>query len=201
MVSPPKIAKTLLRHMLLKQERDTVIGDFDEFFREIRSDKGSLYARLWYWGQLFRSIPSIIIHFLSWRLTMLNSYLKISMRYIKNQKAYSMINIFGLSVGLASFLLILLYVRYELSCDKYHEHGDRIYRIASEDRARVYMNSHHWAQAHQPVGLIAMEEFPEVLAVTQFNRVNNARLTIRNNPFLEDNLYYMDAHIFDIFSF
>ena len=48
---------------------------------------------------------------------------------------------------------------------------------------RVYMNSHHWAQAHQPVGLIAMEEFPEVLFVTQFNRVNNARLTIRNNPF------------------
>ena len=59
---------------------------------------------------------------------MLYSYLKIALRNISKQKFYSFINILGLAIGLAICLLILLFVKDELSFDQYHSKADRIYR-------------------------------------------------------------------------
>jgi putative ABC transport system permease protein len=61
---------------------------------------------------------------------MLKNYLKITLRNLKRHKIFSFINIFGLSVGLAFSILILLFVRNELSYDSFHKNSDRIYRIS-----------------------------------------------------------------------
>lgn len=61
---------------------------------------------------------------------MIKNYLKIALRNIRNHKGYSFINIFGLAVGMACCILILLWVQDELSYDRFHEHRDRIYRVA-----------------------------------------------------------------------
>jgi putative ABC transport system permease protein len=61
---------------------------------------------------------------------MLKNYLKITLRNLKRHKIFSFINIFGLSVGLAFSILILLFVRNELSYDSFHKYADRIYRIS-----------------------------------------------------------------------
>ena len=58
-------------------------------------------------------------------------YLKIAIRNILRHKVYSFINIVGLSVGMACTILILMWVQYELSFDRYHEKADRIYRLAT----------------------------------------------------------------------
>jgi hypothetical protein len=58
------------------------------------------------------------------------NYLKVAGRKLKRQKGYSFINIAGLAVGLAACLLILVWVRDELSYDRYHEKADRIYKLA-----------------------------------------------------------------------
>ena len=60
---------------------------------------------------------------------MFNNYIKTSLRNLLKHKGYSFINIVGLAIGLASALLILLFVQDELSYDKFHEKSDQIYRV------------------------------------------------------------------------
>ncbi len=60
---------------------------------------------------------------------MLKNYLKISLRNLQRHKGYSLINIAGLAVGLACCVLMLLYIRHELSYDRHYEKAERIYRI------------------------------------------------------------------------
>jgi hypothetical protein len=60
---------------------------------------------------------------------MFSNYIKIAIRNILRHKVYSIINIVGLAVGMASTILILLWVQFELSYDRYHENADRIYRL------------------------------------------------------------------------
>jgi len=61
---------------------------------------------------------------------MVNNYFKVAVRNIFKHKAFSLINILGLSIGIACSVLILLFVTHELSYDRFHEKADRIHRIA-----------------------------------------------------------------------
>ena len=63
---------------------------------------------------------------------MLKNYLKIVWRNITRNKVFSFINIAGLAIGLSCFILIASYVAGELSCDRYNEKADRIYRVDSD---------------------------------------------------------------------
>ncbi|MEZ4748218.1 MAG: ABC transporter permease, partial [Calditrichia bacterium] len=63
---------------------------------------------------------------------MLSNYLKIALRNLRKQSIYSLINILGLSLGLASCILIYLFVRHEMSYDRHHENANRIFRVASD---------------------------------------------------------------------
>ncbi len=63
---------------------------------------------------------------------MFKNYLKIALRNVKKQKTFTFINITGFAVGMAVCILIMLYVINELSFDKFHEYGDRIYRVGVE---------------------------------------------------------------------
>mgnify|MGYP000667707632 CR=1 FL=1 len=65
---------------------------------------------------------------------MIKNYLKTAVRNLFKHKGYTLINILGLAIGMASCLLILLFVRHELSYDGYHQNSDRIYRIAMAAR-------------------------------------------------------------------
>jgi len=60
---------------------------------------------------------------------MLRNYLKIALRNLKKQKVFSFINLFGLTIGLTSFLLIALYLFDELTYDRFHKKADSIYRV------------------------------------------------------------------------
>ncbi len=66
---------------------------------------------------------------------MFRNYLATALRHLLRYKGYSAINVLGLAVGLASCVLILLYVQDELSYDQYHENKDRIYRLAVTETA------------------------------------------------------------------
>jgi putative ABC transport system permease protein len=61
---------------------------------------------------------------------MLRNYLKVAIRNLLKHRAYSLINIAGLTLGMASCIVILLFVRDELGYDRYHENTERIYRVA-----------------------------------------------------------------------
>ena len=70
---------------------------------------------------------------------MFKNYLKVAFRNIVKQKMHSVIHVLGLAAGIALFLLVFLYVRYEFGYDKFNKHYDRIYRIGNHEANRAYM--------------------------------------------------------------
>ena len=128
------------------------------------------------------------------------NYLKISFRNILKHKGFSFITVFGLAVGLAAFIIIALYVQFELSFDGYHENADRIYRMVREkptSEATVFTKT---AVTPAPLGPALKEEFPEVAAYARLFKSQNVLITSGEEHFLEKRFYWADPGIFDIFS-
>lgn len=129
---------------------------------------------------------------------MLKNYLNIAFRNLWRHKAFSFINIMGLTVGMTAFFLIFLYVQFELSYDSFHSKADRIYRIVSDIKTPTETlrgSGPAWA-----VSPHIQEEFPEIESSI---RVDNASLLVRrgNIKFQEDNSLFADAAFFNMFDF
>ena len=121
-----------------------------DYFDEIQGDLEEMYQRgerqgerLAQWKYLFRVLglfrPSLMRSFSHYTLTnpaMFRSYLTISTRTLLRQKLFTTINILGLAIGLASFLLISEYVRFEESYDRFFTNADRIYRLSTVQRGK-----------------------------------------------------------------
>jgi putative ABC transport system permease protein len=129
------------------------------------------------------------------------NYFKISYRHLVRNKIYGMINILGLAVGIASVLLIALYVRNELSFDKFFENSDRIHRVALE---RIYPDrTRNFASSVITLAPVLKEHYPEVEATTRMHRLffqNEVEVTIGDKDFLETKFMYGDADFFKVFS-
>ncbi|MDE2728375.1 MAG: ABC transporter permease, partial [Gemmatimonadota bacterium] len=97
---------------------------------------------------------------------MFRNYLTVAFRHLNRQKGYSAINVMSLALGIACALLILLYIRDELSYDRYHEKADRIYRVISEERggdqAARTVRTVRTAEVMTPTVKFMREDFPEV---------------------------------------
>ena len=89
---------------------------------------------------------------------MFNNYVKIAFRNLLKHKGYSAINIFGLAIGIACFILILLYVQDEVSYDAYHSKADRTYRIAE-----IIEGAEESASMPFPVGETLMADNPDYI--------------------------------------
>src|SRR5690606_15034847 len=102
---------------------------------------------------------------------------------IKN-KGYSIINIFGLVIGLASCLLITLYVLDELSYDHYNVNADRIYRINSD--ISMGGGGVHMAQTSDMMGELLKNDYPEVEEFTRIYSNEGAKLIKKGNEFITE---------------
>ena len=131
-IKPPRIAEKILGFLYSDRRAFTHLGDFEEVYTEIRGRRGVGTADLWYIFQIFRSIPGFILTKFYWSAIMFRNYFVISLRNLIRDKGISLINLAGLAVGIACFLLILTYVRFEVSYDRFHEKADRIYRVLAE---------------------------------------------------------------------
>ncbi len=108
--TPPRMATWLLMQLLDPHVMYSGLGDFEERFHARAKDYGLLRAQLFYWAQVFILIPPFVRNLCYWSLEMIKNYLKVATRILKRHKAYSSINILGLAIGMASCLLILLYI-------------------------------------------------------------------------------------------
>ncbi len=88
---------------------------------------------------------------------MIRNYFKIAFRNLARNKAFSFINIFGLAVGLATCLLIMLYIFDESNYDKHYKDGDRIFRVAS-----ITAKGETWAAGPGPLAAGLKNDLPEV---------------------------------------
>jgi len=97
---------------------------------------------------------------------MFKNYLKTALRNLWKHKAFSLINIMGLAVGMTACFLIYLYVRFETSYDSFNRKADRIYRIVTDIKTPSDML--HWSSTSAPMAINIQKDFPEV---EQFTRV------------------------------
>lgn len=166
------------------------MGDMIETYRYLVEEKGTFRACLWFWGQCVNALPHFIVDESVWRINMFRNYLLITLRNLKKNSTFSLLNIMGLAVGMAVFILIALYVQYELSFDKYHDKANRIYRVIREGRAFT----------PAPLGPELKEKIPEVESVTRMISSNNVLVLDEQNNFLEDKFYWAGPETFTIFS-
>ncbi len=131
---------------------------------------------------------------------MLRNYLTVAIRNLLRHKGYSAINIAGLAVGMACCILIMLFVQYELSYDRYHTNANRIYRMVVE---RQFPNS-TVASAKTPRSLAQAlaNDCLEVLHATRLSREHAARVLVRHGAaqFYEDGVVFADPNVFDVFT-
>lgn len=133
-----------------------------------------------------------------WRLAIWQNYVKSAVRSMSKHKAYAFINVAGLSLGILCCCLIILFNDYEQSYDQFHEHADRIVRIAEDlktDEQVLYQDT-----SSPPMGPAFVEDFPEVESMVRI-RFTGRLFRSGENLFQEDRLMYADSTLFDIFSF
>jgi len=134
---------------------------------------------------------------------MFKNYIKIAWRSLLKSKIHSLINISGLAVGLASVLLISLYVNDELSYDKFHKNAEDIYRVA-------WWSNNPQTRTPHPMAQALVRDFPQVEAAVSLSPIWGPGLTkqtfsIRNLEkditYDESGLLSVDSTFFDVFSF
>jgi len=136
---------------------------------------------------------------------MLKYFTKLAWRNLNRHRGYSLINVFGLAVGLACCLMIALYVRDELSFDRFHTHGNRIYRVLysvrhGEDLPAPAPNEFRaWGSA--PVGPALEADFPEVIRSVRFSGRHYVLMARDDRIFQEENYFFVDESVFEVFSF
>jgi putative ABC transport system permease protein len=133
---------------------------------------------------------------------MIKNYFKIAIRTFLRHKGFSLINIAGLTIGLACSILIFLFVIDELSYDRYHENADKIFRIAQD--VKFNDTEIQAVVSGVSVGELMAKEVPEIKG---FLRIYNANMddadyvvSYENNFFSEPNVFYADSSIFEILS-
>ncbi len=131
---------------------------------------------------------------------MFKNYLKVAFRNASRQKGYSLINVAGLSLGIAISICIFLYVRYELSYDKFNANYENIYRMSLN--GKFGSNNINAAVVSPPMGPYAMQHFPEVENYTRLHRQTHSGY-FRNGEkkFYEKGLVWADSGFFKVFTF
>jgi len=134
---------------------------------------------------------------------MIKSYLRTALRNIKLHKSYAIVNILGLSLGIACCVLIFSYVHHELNFDNYHQDAERIYRVEFYHHAQVgefYSNS-----VSGPVGPMLAESSPLIEGmgrlIPPFENKKNVLVESGEDRYFETNIYFADPEITEIFSY
>ena len=129
---------------------------------------------------------------------MLTHYIKIAIRSLLKNRIYSFINLFGLAVGIACCLLIILFVRDEWSYDDFHPDAERIYRVAVEENygeGQRFFN----AVTPFPVGPLLRDTYPEFETFVRVAMIRN--LVQREEKAFTERIHLIDPAFFTMFNF
>jgi len=187
----PKFPYWLLMKLTPFSTHEGYHGDIEEEFEERIQIEGKRKAMRWLWYHAVTAIPKAVRSYLLWGGIMFKNYLKIAFRNHVKNKAYAFISIFGLAIGMAVCILLMLYVQHELSYDRFHINADNIYRLC---------NPEHPYHSPQTAKILA-DNLPEIK--------NYARILVRGEQIIQYNekrfkeaeFVYADPELFQIFSF
>ena len=191
--TPPKIFKLLLRWFVSEELREEITGDFDETYLETYRQKGKLRANLEYIIGALRIAPMYNKgrNFQSTnRLSMFINHLKIARRSMIKNRVHTLINLVGLSTGLACVIILLLHVKIETNYDRFHDNGKNIYRL-----------QHIYGFINALAGPTYARDYEDVEAFLRISKwAQNQKITIDEDVLYED-ILFADSNFFSFFSF
>jgi putative ABC transport system permease protein len=129
---------------------------------------------------------------------MLDNYLKSAWRSLRKNRTFTVLNIMGLSIGVACSLLIALYVLDELSYDRFNTKADRICRI--DEQVKFGDFSYNGAETPPTMGPVFTRDFATIEGYTRFKTDPDVIVRKGNESFKEDRAVYADSSLFDVFT-
>jgi putative ABC transport system permease protein len=129
---------------------------------------------------------------------MFKSYFKIAFRNLWKNKGYSAINVIGLAIGIATCLLISLFVIDELSFDRYNKNADRIYRINAD--IKFGGEEQKLAVCPDPLAATMVRDYPEVENAVRLRSYGPSLVKKGNENIKEQRIIYADSTLFDVFT-
>ncbi|GHE63804.1 ABC transporter permease [Roseivirga thermotolerans] len=200
-ISPPRLAKRFLRLYCRQEFLEEIEGDIYELFDRRVSQKPRRARWLFCWDVLRFFRPMNIKRIKTTNSNIINmtrNNFKVAARVLWKQKTNTVLNIGSIAVGMACFILIGLYVRQELSFDKFHDKGDRIYRTWTKED---YGQGQQFFYTSSPLPLAPTLEanIPEVEATVLVDYSNFLVGDGENR--LNERVAFVSPNFFDVFSF
>nr|WP_295922203.1 ABC transporter permease [uncultured Dyadobacter sp.] len=201
---PPRWASAILRSLHPRNTLEEVEGDLGELYAYWYRRAGRTQAVLRYILNVISVLPPFVrrrqpatAQYRSFFLNpgMLKSYIKIAWRNIARQKAYSILNIAGLSIGMACSILILLWVQNEWSYDRFHKQADQIFRLTC--------NAGDFKVAVSPAGMARglQTQMPQIEAAVRLSKPLTSLFEAGDKRFEEKRVFFADSNFLQVFSF
>ncbi|MFY0689288.1 MAG: ABC transporter permease [Cyclobacteriaceae bacterium] len=197
---PPKWAERILNFCCRSDYRDEIIGDLHEAYYWRLAKQGTSKARSRFVWETFLSLKPQNLktsYHIAINTMIFRNYFKVALRNLVRRKSTSFINIFGLATGATAFIIIFLYTSQILSFDDYHEDKKRIF-LAYKERVTpdgIQPAYDTWV----PMAKRLKADYPEVEFASSVYQT--AAKVIKQNQFIDDNIFYSDQSFFDIFSY
>ncbi|SEW06222.1 putative ABC transport system permease protein [Chitinophaga arvensicola] len=132
---------------------------------------------------------------------MFRNYFKVAIRHLQRHKFITVINISGLAVGMACCMLIVLYVRDELSFDKFHPHADHLYRVTTSSTRGSSNTTEHDAATQFPIGPNLKKDISGIKEAVRIYAPDNTLFTVGDKKIWDAHTGYADAPFFQVFNF
>ena len=205
--TPPAWSTKFLAWFLKEDYYEDVQGDLEEEFQIKASNSGSIRAKRWYSWQIIRLFkPSMMKeletqHSIEKETTMFRNYFKIGLRNLWKYKSSTVINVIGLSTGLAAFVLIALFLRDELSYDKHFENVEEIHRVTVKNFTLEGEMSRQWAFASAGHAKRLKEDYSGITHAVRFYPWAFPDILVEDKTFRGEQVIFAGEDVFDVFSF
>jgi putative ABC transport system permease protein len=174
-----------------------MMGDLEEAFYQNKAENGLIRSLIWYFIQLIKITYGKFYNIFIWSFPMIKNYFRITLRNLMKNKTHSIINILGLGVAIAGSILILLFVKDEVTFDHFHKNLDGIYQVEALVAYAKDNMVHRLPTLH--IGPTLKTDFAEV---EDYVRIKKQKLVIKhNNALINQDVLWVDPSFFQVFSF
>ncbi len=189
----PGLSGRLINLLTIDRYCDCILGDLDEFYSEIIAHDGKIKAFFWLWLQVVATFSMFFRESIYRSIAMFKNYFKITVRNLLKDKIYTLINVFGLSIGIACCILIYFFIQNEMSYDRFHEDIDNTYLTVT--KIMVF----ELPATPGPMSAALERDYPEVLSSI---RIYEEELAVGNgNKLFKEKILLTDPDFFSFFSF
>lgn len=193
-----RISRFILSLILPGYVDETVLGDYEEIYSRIWEKEGKIKAIGWFWKQIIKSSIPFLKESIQWGTIMLTNYIQNGFRYLFKNKIYSLINITGFSVGIASCFLLFLFIKSEITVDDYNENIDNIYNV--QTFLKFNGSEFYGTATNAVIAGELRENFPEISYAVRFKSFGGAVLKYQDKEITEFSTQYIEEDVFKIFS-